>query len=593
MFKFKLYNIWSPVLLGFLFVFALGCKNNKSTNDTENNFKNRIVIHALADPVTLNPVNYTDAFADEINHYIFQKLLDVDHYTQQLTPVLAESRPLLTQTPEGDLQVTYKLNSKATWDNGKAITAKDVEFSLKVVLCPGVNNERNKPNFQLIKDFKYYDDDPLKFTIIYDETYIRAEFNSGSEYFIIPAHLYDSAGVLSKYRLLDFCDQERVIKLKNNKAINEWSKNFNANKYSREVGNIEGSGPYRFDGWKTGQEIRLSKKKNWWGNDFSNKSSYFDIKLEYLIYKIVNDQTTALAAFKSGEIDLMYGIRSKDYNDIENNKKLKTKLNTNSTSMLGYSYVGVNALKKELNSKNTRKALAHLIDINKIIKTVNYGYASPVTGPTHPTKKECYDSLLLPYAFDLTTARELLKLEGWTDSDHNGILDKLVNGKKTELRLSFLTVAGSDDRLAIANLIKNWFKEAGIELNIQNQEWSVFIQNVIKKNFDLYYGSWFGEFAPEDHTQLFHTSQIAEGSNFVNFGNTQTDALIDSIKVELNETKRNEMYKRFQRILFDEANYIFMMSPNNNIAISNEFINVKFTTVYPGFWAPGFSLKNE
>jgi peptide/nickel transport system substrate-binding protein len=579
-------------MLGFIFVFALGCKNNKNSNEKINNFKNRIVIHALADPVSLNPVNYSDAFADEINHYIFQKLMDIDHYTQQLTPVLAESRPLLTKTPEGDLQVTYRLNPKATWDNNNPITAKDVEFSLKVVLCPGVNNERNKPNFELIKDFKYYDEDPLKFTIIYDETYIRAEFNSGSEYFIIPSHIYDSTGVLAKYRLLDFCDKDRLTKLKNDKAIGEWTKSFNSIKYSRELGYIVGSGPYHFDGWKTGQEIRLKKKNNWWGNNFTDKSSYFDVKLDYLIYKIVNDQTTALAAFKSGELDLMYGIRAKDYNDIKNNQKLKDKFNLNSTSMLGYSYIGVNALRLELNSKNTRKALAHLVDINKIIKTINYGFAIPVTGPTHPAKKECYDSLLLPYTFDIKKAKELLQQEGWYDSDNNGILEKEINGKKTELSLTFLTIAGSEDRSAIANLLKNWFKEAGIELKIQNQEWSVFIQNVMKKNFDLYYGSWFGEFAPEDHTQLFHTTQIAEGSNYVNFGNSKTDALIDSIKIELNEAKRNEMYKRFQFILFDEANYIFLMSPNNNIAVSKKYNYVKFTTVYPGFWAPGFALQD-
>lgn len=585
-------TIISPVLLGFVFLFFYGCKNTDEKKEGIN-YKNRITIQALADPGTLNPVNYADAFADEIDHYIFQKLLEIDHYTQQLTPVLAESRPLLTQTPEGDLQVTYRLNPKATWDNGKPITAKDVEFSLKVVLCPGVNNERNKPNFELIKDFKYYDEDPLKFTIIYDEKYIRAEFNSGSEYFIIPSYVYDSTGVLANYRLIDFCDNDRLNKVSKDEKIIAWAKNFNSDKYSREKGFIAGSGPYVFDEWKTGQEIRLTRKQNWWGKDFAEKSSYFNANLDQLVYKIINDQTTAIAAFKSGEIDVMYGIRAKDFKDIEENPKLKEKSTTNSASMLGYSYIGVNAAKAYLQTKNVRKAMAHLIDLDKIIKTINYGYAIPVTGPTHPAKSKSYDGNLKPYEYNLQKAKELLAGEGWTDSDKNGILDKVINGKKTELNFNLLSIAGSDDRLAVANLIKSWFKQAGIELNIQNQEWSVFIQNIMKKNFDLYYGSWFGEFAPEDHTQLFHTSQIAEGSNFVKFGNAQTDALIDSIKTELNEEKRNEMYKRFQRIMFDEANYIFLMSANNNIAVSKKYDHVIFTSVYPGFWAPGFELKNQ
>jgi peptide/nickel transport system substrate-binding protein len=592
--KNSFFKIKGLVLLGLIF-FVEACSNK--TNDPGNsqgiNYKNKVVIQAIAEPQSLNPVNYNDALADEINHYIFQRLLDVDHKTQTLVPVLAVQRPVITQTPEGFLQVAYTLNPKACWDNGDPITARDVEFSLKVVLCPGVHNEVNKSNFSLIKDFKYSDEDPLSFTIIYREKYIRAEFNSGAEYFILPAYFYDSAKVFNNYRLIDFIDSSRLNKIKTDPKIKKWTDEFNSSRFSRDVNYIKGSGPYKLDNWTTNQEIRLTRKNHWWGYEAASSVSYFEANVDQIIYKIITDQNTALSALKAGQIDVMYGIKPKDFKELNDNVKFKDKFYLNSQSMLGYSYIGVNAANPILSSVTTRKALAHLINIEQIIKTVNYGYGTPVTGPIHPSKQCCYDKSLKPYVFDIELAKKLLLEDGWKDLDNNGILDKIINNKKVDFKISLLINAGNDDRSAIALLLKEWMAKAGIQLEIIKLEWGVFIERITSRNFDLYYGSWFGEFAPEDHTQLFHTSQINGGANYVSFGNKETDSLIDSIRVEINEQKRSEMYKRFHRILYHQANYLFLISPANNIAVNKKFSNVYFTTVYPGFWAPAFKLSQN
>jgi len=576
-------------LIFLLFLWACGGNNNKA--QLEIDYNNKIAIYAPAEPNSLNPVNYNEAISEEINHFLFQKLLDVDHRTAELAPVLAESRPTLTQTPEGFLQVAYKINPKASWDDGTSITAKDVEFSLKTVLCPGVNNEANKANFILIKDFKYSDEDPLAFTIVYKEKYIRAEFNSGAEYFILPKTVFDSSNALTNYHLIDFIDSTRLAKVANDIKIKKWAEEFNSVKFSRNPNYLIGSGPYKIQNWTTTQEIRLTKKNNWWGSNSGKHTSYLESNIDQIIYKVITDQTTALTALKSGQLDAMSSIKAKDFKSLNDNPKIANQFYLSSNPSLGYSYLGVNTKNPILSNKNTRQALAYLIDVENIIKTINYGYATRIAGPTHPAKKESYDFNLTPYLFDVNKAKELLALDGWKDTDNNGILDKQIQGKKTELRISLLVNSGSDERSAIAVLLKDWFAKAGIELEILTREWGTFIQAVVQKKFDLYYGAWNGEFAPDDHTQVFHTQQINGGSNFTSFGNKQTDALIDSIKIELNETKRNEMYKRFQRIIYTDGSYLFLISANNNTAVSKKFDNVYFSSVHPGFWAAGFKLK--
>ena len=60
---------------------------------------------------------------------------------------------------------------------------------------------------------------------------------------------------------------------------------------------------------------------------------------------------------------------------------------------------------------------------------------------------------------------------------------------------------------------------------------------------------WIKDPGLDDFKQLWHTDSYKNaGSNFVGFGDAQSDALIDSIRGELDETKRNAMYQEFQAI---------------------------------------------
>lgn len=64
-----------------------------------------------------------------------------------------------------------------------------------------------------------------------------------------------------------------------------------------------------------------------------------------------------------------------------------------------------------------------------------------------------------------------------------------------------------------------------------------------------------GKVAP--HQKIFlnygrSASWTNNGLNFTGFGSAQSDALIDSINISVNETKRIELSKRFQKLVYDE-----------------------------------------
>lgn len=561
-----------------------------SSSDKKKNDTNQVVIHELSDPDMLNPITYQDAGADAVMKNIFQALLNVDYKSLELVPILAQSRPEIIKTPEGGMLITYQIRPEARWDNGTPVTAKDVEFTLKVIKNPRVNNMPKKPYFDFITDIKLYPEDPLKLTFVSNKVYIRAEYTTGAESAIIPEYAYDRNGVLKNISLKQIMD---TTNSEVQKTVAAFAQEFNSEKWGREKEYVEGSGAYELVEWKTGQSITLKKKENWWGDKLKDVNMYFEAYPEKLVYQTINDQTTALVALKGGNLDAMYGIKSKDFVGLPESKKFMENFNAMATDYLAYSYIGLNTKNPKFASKKTRQALAHILNVDKIIKTVGYGLSQRVTGPIHPSKKRDYDFDVKPFEYDLEKAKQLLAEDGWKDSNGNGILDKTVNGQNVEFKIDFSYNSGNDERKAAALIFKEDARKVGIEVNVAAQEWSVYLDNQKKHNFEMYYGAWVGEYAPEDPHQLFATESANNGSNYVYFGNSQTDALLDSITVELDDEKRAELYKRFHRILHDDAPYLFIAAPKNKIAISKRFENAYASGMYPGFWPAGFKVASK
>ena len=121
-------NILKPkiIYLFALFLF-MGCDDNKN----ELLDPNIVRVHIMNDPESLNPQCRRSALAGHIIQHLYQKLLSLDHKTNQLIPVLANSQPLIETLDDGRLRLSMEIRKEAKWDNGKDITAKDVLFSIK------------------------------------------------------------------------------------------------------------------------------------------------------------------------------------------------------------------------------------------------------------------------------------------------------------------------------------------------------------------------------------------------------------------------------------------------------------------------------
>ncbi len=550
--------------------------------------KNEVVIWELSDPETMNPINYTDAASGFIANNIYQPLLNVDFKTLEIVPVLAEKKPDIEKNPDGTLRITYTLRKDAVWDNGTPLTAKDVEFTLKAIKNPKVNNQQTKPAYEDIGEFISYPDNPRKFTLIYKKIYLLAPISA--DFAILPEYVYDPKGLMRGFSVKQLTEDTTLAV---NPNVIAFADDFNSEKRMREKNFISGSGAYTFEEWKTGKEVVLKRKKNWWGDKVNKVNCYFEANPEKITYRIINDETSALVSLKGGNLDVMRSIKAKDFVELPQSQKFRENFNSYTPLQLTYNYFGINILRPKFTDRDTREALAHLVDADKMIQTIQYGMAQRVWGPVHPSDVKDLNTSIVPYDFNLEKAKDLLAKAGWKDSNGDGTLDKMINGERVDFVIDFSYNQGNDERKAAVLLFQEEARKVGITVNIIPQEWSVYTKNLRNHNFDMYVGRWVQAPVPWDPKQVFHSESANGGSNYVSLSDPQVDNVIDSIRTELDESKRSELYKRLQTLLHHEVSYIYLFSPSERIVIHKRFSNAEPSVMRPGYWEPAFRLASQ
>lgn len=550
--------------------------------------KNEVIIHELSDTDMLNPTNYQSADAGYYIAQMFQSLWGTNPKTLEYEPILVKALPIEEYDSVANLlKYTAEIREEAVWDNGTPITAKDIAFSIKLYKAPVISNEQNRPYFELISDVVMYPENPRKFTIVCNKKYILAKSVAGS-FAVIPQYIYDPKNLMDKFSIKDI--NEKFAEVQEDATMKEFATEYNSEKFQRDSGYIVGSGPYAFDQWVTGQKIVLKKKKNWWGEKFNNEYSY-QANPDKLVYTTIKDQTAALTALKGKHLDVMYGIKSKDFvEQLQPSEEVKKNFNLATPLSMAYTYFGINMRNPKFEDVRTRQALAHLSDVEKIIKVIGYGLGERVNGPVNPYKKGAFNDTITPYDFNVAKAKTLLAEAGWKDTNGDGTLDKKLNGQQTEFNITFTYNAGNDSRRDAALIFKEACRQVGINVDVVPQEWSIYIENQKKHDFEMFYGAWIGSPTPDDPKQIWHTESINGGSNYVYFGNAESDKLIEDIRSELNDDKRNDLYRKFQVKVHDDVPYIFIWSPKERMAISKRFTNTETFIVRPGFNEAAFKL---
>ena len=477
-----------------------------------------LITQLSAEPATLNPITATDAYASNINNYIYESLLKRDEKSLELVPVLAESWDIA----DDHLQYTFHLKKNIRWQDGHPFTAGDILFSFERIKDPKVDAAHLRNYYQDIERLEALDDHTVRYH--YRIPYFKAlEFCGGIP--IVPAHLFKDTD------------------------------NFNQHPIGRQP---VGTGPYRLMHWDTGKEIVLTRNEDYWGEK---------PHLNRIVFKIITDSTVALQVLKQGGLDLM-GLRPIQWVRQTQTKRFEENFQKLKYFLPSYSYIGWNMRRPLFADRRVRQAMTMLMDRDMILKKVLFGLGTVINGTFYINSPE-YDHNLKPYPFDPKAAVALLKDAGWEDRNGDGVLER----DGVPFAFEFLISAGSKFGEQIATILQENLKGVGIKMEIRKLEWAVFVQRVDEHNFDACTMGWSLGWDTDPY-QLWHSSQADKGSNFVGFRSEEADRLIEAARQEFDPHKRRLLFNRFSEILHEEQPYTFLFTTDALVAVARRFQNV-------------------
>ncbi len=536
-----------------------------------------MVRHMLSDPEKLNPYTSNDAGASMVLNYVFEGLLDAESDPPYaLRGLVAKGYPNISADK---LTYTFELRDGVYFSDGKPLTAADVVFSMKVIHNPQVLTPHLRNYYAAVEVVQQVGANKVSF--LCDKPYFRNDLMLGS-FSILPKHFYDPEGLLDPVEVKSLVDgswEEGPHKERVERFAEQFNQNFNRK--------VLGSGPYIIEDPErdlvTQQKVVLTRNANYWGRDVEGllPPGFVD----KIVFNIINNTDAAFIELTNGNLDY-HTLRPLEFREKSWSEDFNRRFLKGVSYAGGYMYIGWNNKHPIFGDKRVRQAMTHLTDREGMVENIMFGLAETVEGPIHKFRPE-YNHGLAPYAYDPDRALDLLAEAGWEDADEDGILDKTIDGELVPFRFEILINSGNQIRKDIALTLQYELQDIGIDCQVRELDWSIFLQKVRGKDFDAMVLGWTGNvrFAPDGY-QIWHSSQTVEnGSNAVSFINAEVDQILEDYRREFDMERRIALYQRFQAILHEEQPYTFLWKPRNAQAYSRRFSGV---TWYP----PGVRLQD-
>ena len=211
------------------------------------------------------------------------------------------------------------------------------------------------------------------------------------------------------------------------------------------------------------------------------------------------------------------------------------------------------------NDKRVRQALNYAVDKDAIDKALFNGLAVPMTSPL-PAAQWGFDATLKGYPYDPDKAKALLKEAG------------VAPGVQVEF-LTYNSPRGynpAGPNLAVA--IQGYLKKVGIDARIRQLEIGGYLQTVRAGNYNgLAMEGWTGDNGDPDNFigEMWGEKNIPV-VNWCRYKNPAFEKLLAEALKVADQGKRAAIYKEAQKMVVDDAPWIFINSTLQIRAISKK-----------------------
>lgn len=531
----------SRLIKSCITLLAIICLIVSCTKSQLNN-QQAVVIGLDSDVTTLNPLYVSREAEANISELIYLALVGYDWDSEKGEVI---SYPLLAKKIEwnGDSSyVVVTLPDNIKWSDGEKVTTEDIVYSFDLYTDPKVQSRFYGifNNYYLNQDLSI---DLEKTFKIISQTQLEIQFKPN-----VPTSTFDfDVPILPKHIFKNIKREELATSDIGFKPI--------------------GCGPYVLSSWERNQSIQLIKNEK---SALVNNGT-----INKLIFKIIPDYNSRINQLRKGEIDITENISPEDMRDLQSENDIVTIARKGRE----YDYLGLkNVSMDEKNhganqlfaNKNVRKALSLALNRESILKEYLLGNGELMTGPIAPIFKSSFNSDLMPFKYELQKAKELLRNEGWSDNDGDGVIEK--DGKKFEFTLSI--PSGNPLRNYSATIFQNNLKAAGVDVKINTLEPAVFFEKMFNKELETWIAGWMVPIPLDLKPYWYSDTQIAQ-ANVYGYKNEKIDWLLDNLEKKLSRQEHANALREFQKIIYDEQPALFLFWIDNVVGYNKRIKNMK------------------
>lgn len=299
-------------------------------------------------------------------------------------------------------------------------------------------------------------------------------------------------------------------------------------KYVEQVGEENykkapiGAGPYKFVSFTPGQELVMEAFDTYWRKTPSVKR---------LVFRVIPDETTRLAALKRGEIDIAYSIRGELAEELQRTKGLTLKPTVISAPFWIY-FPEQWDPKSPWHDVRVRQAAYHAIDHATINQALTLGH-SRITGSIIPDTFAGYWKPPAPQ-FDPAKAKKLLAEAGHPNGFDAGEY--------------FCDTAYSN----LGEAVLNNLQAVGIRARLRPMERAAFFKGYSEKSFKNIIQGASGAFG---NTATRLQAFVVKGGGYVYGSYPDIDELFEKQAAELDNTKREAILHKMQQLVHERTVY--------------------------------------
>ncbi len=461
----------------------------------------------IGEPRFINPLLLQTDTDRDLAQLVYSGLLKNDG-KGNFVPDLAEAFNI----SDDGLVYTFILKKDIRWHNGRIFTADDIIFTIKTAQNPDFTSPQ-RINWQGVEVVKIDD-----YTVEFRLKNPYAQFVNNLTLGILPSHLWQDV------RAANF-----VLSELNLKPV--------------------GTGPYQFSKLRKNKLGRITSYELTANENYHLEGPY----IESIQFKFYSTEEELVQSFNLSGVDNLGGISPANLKNLRFPGKLEIK----KLKIPRYFAVFFNQNQSDvLSDKNVRLALAHSVNKDKIIESLD-GNGLKVNSPILPEIFSDFNTNIKIYDYNPNFAKQILENSEWQDKDGDQVREK--GGRKLEIDF---VVPLRKELIEVGGLLKKDWEEIGMRINLINVPVIELQQNYIQpRNYEMLL---FGEVlnVEPDPFSFWHSSQKKDpGLNLALYDNQGADKLLEEARQTLNPITRASKYNDFQNLVIEDLPSVFLYSP--------------------------------